>query len=84
MLDHFYKVESKFKWKLFDCLTGKIICNYLKSGQLDTTSSGPSPSTAMFTEAIRGVTVTGPKDKLLEYVEKLDLKVEVSIYVCIQ
>eukprot|EP01036_Dinobryon_divergens_P027189 gene27189-35919_t len=63
VLDHFYKVESKFKWKLFDCLTGKIICNYLKSGQLDTTSSGPSPSTAMFTEAIHGVTVVGPKEK---------------------
>ena len=84
MLDHFYKVESKFKWKLFDCLTGKIICDYLKTGQLVSAANtgGPSASTAMFTESGQGVTVVGPIETLKGYVEKLGLEATVRLFVC--
>ena len=82
MLDSFYKVESKFKWKLFDCLTGKIICDYLQDhNAMVGAGSGPSTSSAMFTESIHGVTVVGPRDTLDNYVAELKLEKEVYIYV---
>jgi hypothetical protein len=87
VLDSFYKVETKFKWKLFDCLTGKIICDYLQDhNAMVGAGSGPSTSSAMFTESIHGVTVVGPRDTLDNYVAELKLEKEVYIYfmyVCI-
>ena len=81
VLDSFYKVESKFKWKLFDCLTGKIICDYLQDhNAMVGAGSGPSSSSAMFTESIHGVTVVGPRDTLDNYVAELKLEKEVCIY----
>ena len=82
-MNSFYKVESKFKWKLFDCLTGKIICDYLQGTEIVSADSGPSSSPAMFTESIHGVTVVGPRDTLDNYVAELKLESKVCMYVCI-
>lgn len=73
VLDNFYVESAKFKWKLFDCLTGKIIFDHV-TGATDLSEINPertvfgtTEQTSLFTEPNYGVTIVGPDSELRNY-----------------
>ena len=73
VIESFYSDQETYKWKLYDCLTGKIIYDHVK-GKAELSSINPDykldgkrVSNSLFTEPTFGATIVGPQSVLHEH-----------------
>jgi hypothetical protein len=72
VIEAFYSEQERFNWKLFNCLTGKIIYDHVK-GKAELSNLMSDDTTfeklELFTEPTDGVTIVGPQSVLHKYLK---------------